>query len=251
MDRGAHYYKTDFQVHTPRDINWMGTGARTPAERQQYASEFVAECRKRGLQAVAITDHHDLALLPFIKAAAEGETDGSGQPVAPEQRLIVFPGMELTLGVPCQAIMLLDADFPVTLLASVPQLLGVDQRDQAEPKHAPIKRLEHIRSFEDLYTKLNEQPHLRGRFIVLPNVSEGGNTTLLRAGFATHYKGMPCVGGYLDGLVAQLGEGNQSIVGGRNKEWGNKPVGLFQTSDNRKRTFEDLGCGSRKLDASS
>jgi chromosome segregation protein len=241
MDSGAHYYKADFQVHTPRDINWIGGGARTPAERQEYAFEFVAECRKRGLQAVAITDHHDVALFPFIKAAAEAETDAGGHPLAPEQRLVVFPGMELTLGVPCQAIVLLDADFPVTLLPPIPQLFGVAQVDHAAAKHAQIQRLEHIRSFEELYDLLNQQPHLRGRFIVLPNVSEGGNTTLLRAGFTTHYKKMPCVGGYLDGSISQLGEGNRSILEGRNKEWGNKPVGLFQTSDNRKRNFQDLG----------
>jgi chromosome segregation protein len=88
---------------------------------------------------------------------------------------------------------------------------------------------------------LNSIPELRGRFIVLPNVSEGGGSTLLRKGFHQKYKFMPCVGGYLDGPVSQHGTGNISITSGKNREYGFKPIGLFQTSDNRTRTFSELG----------
>ena len=42
MDNGAHYFRSDFQVHTPRDINWKGHRAVTDDERQQYAHDFVA-----------------------------------------------------------------------------------------------------------------------------------------------------------------------------------------------------------------
>jgi predicted dehydrogenase len=49
-----------FQVHSPRDLNWAGNGAVTDDERMEYAQEFVAACRHKGLDAVAITDHHDL-----------------------------------------------------------------------------------------------------------------------------------------------------------------------------------------------
>jgi type III restriction enzyme len=63
---------------------------------------------------------------------------------------------------------------------------------------------------------------------------------MLRKGMATRYKSMPCVGGYLDGPVTQHGEGNSGIVKGTTKEWGNKAIGLFQTSDNRTRTFGNL-----------
>ena len=64
MDRGAHFFKCDFQVHTPRDLNWGGEGAVTPDERQRYSENFVAACRRLGLGAVAITDHHDFAFVP-------------------------------------------------------------------------------------------------------------------------------------------------------------------------------------------
>lgn len=241
MDKGAHFYKCDFQVHTPRDLNWKGAGAATPADRQTYAEEFVAACRQRELTAVAITDHHDLAFFPFIKQVADAETDATGQPLPPEQRLVVFPGMELTLGVPCQALLLFDADFPVNLLPTVLTALAISQTDAAVEKHGDIQRLEHIKNLQDLYDTLNLHQHLAGHFIVLPHVGESGNFSLLRKGFATHYKTMPCVGGFVDGSLDQHGDGNKVIVAGKNREWGLKRIGLFQTSDNRHRDFRQLG----------
>ncbi len=45
MDKGAHFYKCDFQVLTPRDAQSNGGGA--------------------------ITDHHDFAFFPCKKGGAE------------------------------------------------------------------------------------------------------------------------------------------------------------------------------------
>ncbi|WP_420114731.1 hypothetical protein, partial [Pseudactinotalea sp.] len=96
-DRGAHFYRSDFQVHTPRDAQWKGKRATADADRVTYAQSFVAACRRIGLNAVAITDHHDLLFAPLIRKAAENETNEQGQPLSTEQRLTVFPGVELTL----------------------------------------------------------------------------------------------------------------------------------------------------------
>lgn len=241
MDQGAHFHKCDFQVHTPRDLNWEGAGAVTDAERIQYAQDFVAACREKGLEAVAITDHHDLCIFKYIKQAAEQETDDNGMPLVPERRLTVFPGMELTLAVPCQALLILDADFPVQLLPQVVMALSVTQTPETDAKHAQIQRLEHIRTLQDLYDELNKREFLRERFIVFPHVGESGNFTMLRSGFQAQYKSMPCVGGFIDGSVSQHGKGNQEILSGRNKAYGNKAIAVFQTSDNRKRDFSDLG----------
>lgn len=241
MDQGAHFHKCDFQVHTPRDLNWEGAGALTDAERIQYAQDFVAACREKGLDAVAITDHHDLCIFKYIKQAAEQETDDNGKPLVPEERLAVFPGMELTLAVPCQALLILDADFPVQLLPQVVMALSVTQTPETDAKHAQIQRLEHIKTLKDLYDELNKREFLRERFIVFPHVGESGNFTMLRSGFQAQYKSMPCVGGFVDGSVTQHGKGNQEILSGKNKAYGNKAIAVFQTSDNRKRDFSDLG----------
>lgn len=241
MDQGAHFYRCDFQVHTPRDTNWAGPRHATEEDRKAYAERFVAACRQRGLNAVAITDHHDTAFFPYIKDAAAAETDDHGNDISENERLVVFPGMELTLGVPCQALLILDADFPPNLLSTLYTVLAVNHNDHSEAVHAEVERLGDINDFGDLCEMLDRIDYLEGRYIVLPNVSEGGNSTVLRSGFASAYKSMPCVGGYLDGAVTQLGRGNSGILDGQNKEYGFKSLGLFQTSDNRRDDFRDLG----------
>jgi type III restriction enzyme len=52
---------------------------------------------------------------------------------------------------------------------------------------------------------------------------------------------MACVAGYLDGNISQLGAGNTNILNGLNGDYGRKALGIFQTSDNRRRDFQDLG----------
>lgn len=241
-DTGAHFHKCDLQVHTPRDIDWQGAGAVTEDERRQYAQECVAVCRAKGIDAVAITDHHDVAFFKYIREAALSETDDLGQPIPPETRLVVFPGMELTLGIPCQALLLFDADLPVEFLPLAVTALGLTPTDALAEKHAPVQKLD-IMSFTDLYAALNKLEPLRDRFIVFPHIADGGYKTLLRKDFEKHYISMPCVGGYVDGPlpVEPKSAGMRSITNGKDKNWGNKPLGLFQTSDSRNRDFEKLG----------
>lgn len=52
MDKGAHFYKCDFQVHTPRDINWKEKNAVTDEERKAYSEELILACRAKGLDAI-------------------------------------------------------------------------------------------------------------------------------------------------------------------------------------------------------
>jgi type III restriction enzyme len=244
MDKGAHFFKCDFQVHTPRDSQWSGGDATTDAERKAYAEELILACRQKGLGAIAITDHHDFAFFPYVKRAAQSELDNLGQPVSSEQRIVVFPGVELTLTAPnCQAILILDADFPENNLHSVLAALAITPAFGVAPKHATINRIPQnvVRDLTDLYEKLNSHDHIKGRFIVFPNVSETGHGTMLRSGFANFYKSMPCVGGYIDGPLSKLGKGNLSIIRGENRDYGFKAIATLQTSDNRKRDHSDLG----------
>jgi chromosome segregation protein len=241
MDKGAHFYACDFQVHSPRDPQWQGNGAVTAAERQAYSVEFVAACRQKGIGAVAITDHHDMAFVPYIRAAAEEERDANGNLLPANRRLVVFPGMELTLGVPCQALLIFDSTFPHDLFSLVRTALAINQTADSEEKGVQAVRLESITKLSQLHDELDKHEYLRGHYIVLPNVSERGPSTLLRSGHQGHYKEMPCIGGYLDGAITQLGDGNKTILAGLNAQYGNKPLALFQTSDNRRRDFTDLG----------
>jgi histidinol phosphatase-like PHP family hydrolase len=116
-DKGAYFFRCDLQVHTPRDLDWNGAKRTTPEDRQTYADQLVQACREQGIQGIAITDHHDMAFVPYVRRAAAEETDKDGKALPRDQRLVVFPGMELTLGVPCQALLVFDADFPDDLFS--------------------------------------------------------------------------------------------------------------------------------------
>ena len=241
MDKGAHFYRCDFQVHTPRDLRWIGKDCVTPEERQIYAASLVHACRERGLNAIAITDHHDMLFVPYVRRAAEEETNEQGELLPPEQRLIVFPGMELTLGVPCQAILILDAEFPENMFPAVMTALALSPNDDDQAKIAKVTRIQHIQSLKTLKEELDKHSWLQGRYIVFPNVTGEGKDSLLRTGQAGKYEEMPCVGGYVDKSINNLKTGPKEILTGNCKEWGNKRIAYFGTSDNRREDHNDLG----------
>lgn len=72
-------------------------------------------------------------------------------------------------------------------------------------------------------------------------MGENGQFSLLRKGQAAKYTEMSWVGGYIDGEITKLEEDNRKIVDGKAKEWGNKRIAVFQTSDNRFEDHRDLG----------
>lgn len=240
-DNGAHFYRCDFQVHTPRDRAWKGKTYTSPEDRRAYAQKLVEACRGRNLHAIAISDHHDLCFFPYIKETAAHETDANGEELPLDQRLVVFPAVELTLNVPCQVILILDSDFPETLLPQVLTVLAITPAADSEPKAAEVERLNSVTTLEELKRKLDEHDFLRDRYIILPNVTSGGNSTLLRDGVAQKYRTMPCVGGYLDGSISKCKVGDTKILNGEDKKYGNKRIALFQTSDSRSDDHANLG----------
>lgn len=247
MNTGSRYYKCDFQVHTPRDANWEGGEAATEKDRKAYAEELIQACRAKGLDAIAITDHHDFCFFPYVKAAAVSEVDATGNHIPKENQIVVFPGLELTLSSPpCQAILLLDSNFDDKKFDDILTALTISKTDQENSKLASVKSVSpaSITGLNDLEERLNHHPWLKGKFIILPNVTTAGHKTLFRDGFATHYMEMHCVGGYIDGDYSKSSVGHKNILEGRQQGNGYKPIAVFQTSDNRKRDHSDLGTSS-------
>jgi chromosome segregation protein len=239
MDAGAHFHCCDLRVRTPRDPDWSGGCPVTETERKTYATDFIAACRRKGLDAIAITDPHDLTFFPYIREAAATERDHNGQFVPPAGRVVVFPGMELTLGIPSKALLLFDPRVDEADLERAVGILGIESAPRENPKAInPIQSL----PFDDLnliYRKLSKYPSLRDRFVVLPNVDDGGPDTLLRPERLDQYKNMLCVGGYIDGTYS--GHSRRNILDGKDADWGSKKIALIQTSGSRSRDFSQLG----------
>lgn len=241
MDKGAHFYRCDFQVHSPRDLAWKGASYTELDDRKAYAESFIKACREKGLNSVAITDHHDLCFFKYFRDAAANEKQEEGTEVPEEEKIIVFPGLELTLNIPCQAIVIFDSNFPDTLLGQVLTVLAITPSSDSEEKTAEVQRLDAITTLEQLKQKFDEHDLLRDRYIILPNVTSGGSDTLLRDGVANKYKTMPCVGGYLDGSIDKCSDGDLNILNGQVSHYGNKRIALFQTSDSRSEDHKHFG----------
>jgi type III restriction enzyme len=180
-------------------------------------------------------------MVPYVRRAVDDELGDDGEPLPAEKRLIVFPGLELTLSVPCQALLILDASFPDEQLNAVLSRLALPIVDPSADRLPPVTAID-IPLLSTLYEELDKEPWLRGHYIVFPNVTDGGHQTLLRAHMHHKYREMPCVGGYLDGTIeTKVGLGNRQILDGLNPEYGNKRIALVQTSDARDASYADLG----------
>jgi type III restriction enzyme len=248
MNKGAKFYKCDFQVHSPRDLQFKGKECATQTECEEYAQKFIKACREKGVYAVAITDHHDLVFYQYIKQAAKNEIDENGELFADDERIIIFPGIELTLDVPCQALLIFDAfmDIDLSLRVKIYTALSIsDFTSEDESKTAYTSRLP-IKDINEVIERLNSIPELKDKFILLPNVSDNGSCTIFRQGLQNQYKNGQFIAGYLDGNTYEKNyakQGWRNKVFGVAKEYGNRSIAVIQTSDNRTETFENLGIG--------
>jgi len=238
MDKGAHFYKCDFQIHSPRDRYWHGPQPTDDTGRFEHAKQFVHFCRDKGITAVAITDHHDVCFVKYYQLAAQDEAGQLG-PIDPSrQNPVIFPGVELTLNDPCQALVLLDATAAPDLQTILLQVLGLvpgpAEIEQFGPEVAPLGF-----GLQDLHGRLYDNTALRDKYIILPHVSDSGHKTLLRQGFHDKYSSMPCVGGYIE--QDWNSHRKKFILEGQAREWGNKALGVFQTSDSRRDDRIDMG----------
>src|SRR5581483_1552517 len=121
------------------------------------------------------------------------------------------------------------------------EALAIEATDPSEAVLPAVTNLDHFASLKALYEELDKRAWLRGHYIVLPNVTDGGHKTLMRPAMHGKYKEMHCVGGYLDGTITKSGTGNTNIFAGTDSRCGNKRIAIFQTSDARTYDFSRLG----------
>ena len=170
----AFWRKCDFQIHTPRDPNWSGprpigldeifpeTGTvatiqNVDDKRAQWAKNFVDQCVSKELQAIALTDHHEMIMVPYVQEELE-----TRKKVDPKFNLWFFPGMELTTRGGKQCLIIFDADLSEEWRKQAQGKLGIEYADQKE-KNATAPSVTQIRlNYPDIAQTLDDVDGLRG-----------------------------------------------------------------------------------------
>ena len=235
---GAVWKKADFQIHSPRDINWNGPkfpgGPQAQEQaREAWADSFVAECLKRGLAAIAITDHHDFTFAPYVKRAIAR--------ARVSDRLWMFPGVEVTCDDAVQCLVLFDADTQEDKWHRLfgGHLQNVERHDPAAESTAQTEPCG--REVKEFIESLATDSALNECSIVLPHASnEGAHKSMLRTGFHTRFKELPFDGVYTDKPFDGLDQVTVQKIHGKILQWGNRRRGILPTGDNRKHTYENL-----------
>ncbi len=251
----ACWKKCDFQLHTPRDPNWKGarilgiedknpkSGKVVTAEdvetaRNKWAELFVDSCVKKGLQAIAITDHHEMIMIPYVQKqiAKRLEHDTNFD-------LWLFPGMELTASGGKQCLIIFDADLSENWRQQAQGILGIEYADLNEKSSQSPKVKQLSYNYADIGQLLDGLNGLRGKYIILPNVSQGNSHTVLVNGEHADFRRMPYVGGYLDTgqNIGTIGTKNRTRLSGKDSNWSERCIYPIPTSDSRQADYSTLG----------
>ena len=219
------------------------TGAPATAEdveaaRAEWAKAFVDQCVTRGLRAIALTDHHEMVVVPYVRRAIEerGQAD-------PDLDLWLFPAMELTARGGKQCLIIFDSDLSERWWEQVQGKLGIAYANLDKLSAAGQKVTQLTCPYPEIAKLLDELEGLRGKYIVLPNVSQGNNHTVLIDGGHGDFLRMSYVGGYLDRTqtIDTLSPKNQTRLSGTDKTWSLRQIYPLPTSDSRSASFSNLG----------
>ena len=251
----AFWRKCDFQVHTPRDPNWYGprpiglrdivdatgtpaTTADVEAARTRWANDFIDKCIERDLRAVALTDHHEMVMLPYVQKTIEARRQAD-----PDFDLWLFPGMELTAKDGRQCLIIFDADLPEKWWEAAQGKLAIAYADQDKLNAVGSSVTQLTCAYPDIAKLLDDVVGLRSRYIVLPNLSQGGQHTVLKNGAHGDFRRMTYVGGYLDReqTINTLSARNRRRISGTDKIWSPRAIYPLPTSDSRSANFTHLG----------
>ncbi len=238
---GATWRKTDLQVHTPRDAQWSGTSLPGVSEndrrlRVEWAKTLIREARKRGLDAIAITDHHDLAYVEAIQAAVREIEE------EPQVEFWAFVGMEVTCDDSCQCLVLLDPDTPLDLAERLygSGFLNIKKYPYEEPR-GPQATLSGI-TLDKFVENLGKDAGLKDHQLVLPHAGKDkAHKTIFRQGFQARFANLPVEGFYIEHPFADLEAKNVRRLCGEDTQWGTRRRGVLSTGDNRSSDFSGVG----------
>lgn len=233
---GAVWLKSDLQCHSPRDRSWTdppslpGGDPAGEAAREAWAAEFIAECQRRRLMLVAVTDHHDVTFASYVikAAAADGLT-------------LVLPGVEVTCSDNAQCLVLFDPGTDEQAWSHLlGKLSGVTQAPRTEPKTTATVNAQI--TISDLFAAITGDKALRDSCVFLPHFSDGDAHKHLNAkGFHDRFASMECDGVYIEKAFSDLEETTKNKAYGLIADWGNRRRAIIATGDNRSPGWERLG----------
>ena len=206
--------------------------------RTEWAKVFVDQCVTKGLRAVALTDHHEMVMVPYVQRAIE-----ECRQADPDLDLWFFPGMELTASGGKQCLIIFDADLSERWREQAQGKLGIEYADRDKLNATGPRVTQLTCPYPDIARLLDELEGLRSKYILLPNVSQGNKHTVLTDGGHGDFRRMPYVGGYLDRAqtINTLSPKNQTRLSGTDKIWSLRQIYPLPTSDSRSADFSNLG----------
>lgn len=234
---GATWRKSDLQCHSPRDAKWVGGpslpggSAELEAARDRWAEDFLQECGRRGLSVVAITDHHDAGMIPYLQSAV----------VRTGQKITVFPGVEITCKDNAQCLAVLDPSCGPDIMQKLLHLLT-----RVMPAPLNLARLGETRfanmTVEQLFDAVEAEENLRRVTLLIPHFSnEDAHKSLNAPGHHPRFAQLKCDGVYVERSHSSLEASTVEKIQGKIPEWGRRRRAILTTGDNRSATWERLG----------
>ena len=251
----------DFQVHSPRDPfykEWP-EDLMTLDGLYKWATSLLDECRKRGVHAVAVTDHHDLlaGLIALEVSRQKGVTD-----------VWVFPGMEVTSKSGIQAILILDPTVVGMGPFQTKDKLGIQDQiktaiGQSISAAANPGRVLQTQNWDELQKLDSVDPHQRAavfripktervdreldgedqiadnleriypdKFLLLPNLEKNKQGVFGNESGRSFYMGG---GGWFVGGIISGGQETDAdaICGKKSQDYGTRVVTCIRSSDQR------------------
>ena len=199
---------------------------------------FVDQCVTKALRAVALTDHHEMVMVPYVQRAIKERTQAD-----PDFDLWFFPGMELTTSGGHQCLIIFDSDLSERWREQAQGKLGIAYADLNKLSAVGPKVTQLSCSYPDIAPILDDLHGLRGKYIVMPNVSQGNKHTVLKDADHADFKRMPYVGGYLDAVqtIHSLSNKNKTRLSGTDNTWSLREIYPLPTSDSRSADSSTLG----------
>lgn len=201
------------------------------ALRHAWADGFIAAAVDKGLHGIAVTDHHDVALLPYVIEAAERS----------QHSIVVFPGVEITCRDGVQCLTLLDPSSPKeTWHRLINKLAQVQHAPDDAEWGCEVRSCGH--DVTDVLAMVAEDHILRRDAIVIPHFgNENAHKSLNQKGHSARFRNLQCDAVYIECHHHELDALTLDKIQGRIQDWGTRRRAVLATGDNKRGTYARLG----------